>query len=95
MVSIRSLNDDNDPGQLTMRKFFPLVLGLVSILNGFAILGASNCQSVSFDGQGSRVAAAQCFADSRGALPAWMAGTGMVLIGCLVILMGIKRNRRS
>jgi hypothetical protein len=78
-----------------MGKLVGLVLGAVAIFNGFAVLAAEDCQSVSFDGQGSRVAVAQCFADSSGALPAWMAGLGMVLIGGFVILMGVKRNRRS
>jgi hypothetical protein len=78
-----------------MGRILFIIFGSVSVFNGFAILGASDCQSVSFDGQGSRIAAAQCFADSSGALPAWVAAVGMVLIGGLVILMGIKRNRRS
>ena len=78
-----------------MGKILFVIFGSVSIFNGIAILGASDCQSVSFDGQGSRVAAAQCFADSSGALPAWMAGLGMVLIGGFVILIGIRRNGRS
>lgn len=74
-----------------MRKVIAIIFGSVSIFNGFAILGATDCKSVSFDGQGSRVAVAQCFADSSGVLPAWMAGIGMVLIGGFVIYIGIKR----
>ena len=74
-----------------MGKIISIILGSVTIFNGFAILGASNCQSVSFDGQGSRVAVAQCFADSSGVLPAWVAGLGMVLVGGFVIFIGIKR----
>lgn len=74
-----------------MGKIISIIFGSVAIFNGFAILGASNCQSVSFDGQGSRVAVAQCFADSSGVLPAWVAGMGMVLVGGFVIFIGIKR----
>lgn len=74
-----------------MGKIISMIFGSVAIFNGFAILGASNCQSVSFDGQGSRVAVAQCFADSSGVLPAWVAGMGMVLVGGSVIFIGIKR----
>lgn len=75
-----------------MTKVISVIFGLISIFNGFAVLGASDCQSVSFDGQGSRVAAVQCFADSSGVLPAWMAGVGMVLIGVLIIFISVKRK---
>lgn len=74
-----------------MGKIVYTIFGSFAIFGGFAILGASKCQSVSFDGQGSRVAIAQCFADSSGALPAWVAGMGMVLVGSFIIFIGIKR----
>ena len=74
-----------------MGKILFIIFGSVSIFNGIAILSASDCQSVSFDGQGSRVAAAQCFADSSGALPAWLAGVGMVLLGIVIGVVAIKR----
>ena len=74
-----------------MGRIIGLILGGVAAINGIAILIASDCESVSFDGQGSRVAVAQCFADSSGALPAWLAGVGMLLIGSFIAFIGIKR----
>ena len=74
-----------------MGRIIGLILGAVSAFNGIAILTASECESVSFDGRGSRVAVAQCFADSSGALPAWLAGVGMVLLGIVIAVVAIKR----
>jgi hypothetical protein len=74
-----------------MGRITGLILGGVAAFNGIAILAASDCESVSFDGRGSRVAVAQCFADSSGALPAWLAGVGMVLIGGAIAFIGFKR----
>ena len=74
-----------------MGRIIGLILGGVAAFNGIAILAASDCESVSFDGQGSRVAVAQCFADSSGALPAWLAGVGMVLLGIVIGVVAIKR----
>ena len=74
-----------------MGRIIGLILGGISAFNGIAILTASECGSVSFDGQGSRVAVAQCFADSSGALPAWLAGIGMVLLGVVIGVVAIKR----
>jgi hypothetical protein len=34
---------------------------------------------------------AQCFADSSGALPAWLAGVGMVLLGVAIGAFVLKR----
>jgi len=74
-----------------MGRIIGLILGGVAAFNGIAILIASDCESVSFDGQGSRVAVAQCFADSSGALPAWLAGVGMVLLGVAIGAFALKR----
>jgi hypothetical protein len=74
-----------------MGRVIGLILGGLAAFNGIAILTASECESVSFDGQGSRVAVAQCFADSSGALPAWVAGFGMLLLGGFIIFIGVKR----
>jgi len=74
-----------------MGKLVGLVLGAVAIFNGFAVLAAKDCQSVSFDGQGSRVAVAQCFADSTGAIPGWLAGVGMIMVGALIGLFSFRR----
>lgn len=74
-----------------MRRLIGLILGGITAFNGIAILTANECESVSFDGQGSRVAVAQCFADSSGALPAWFAGFGMLSIGGFIAFIGLKR----
>ncbi len=74
-----------------MGRIIGLILGGVAAFNGIAILTASDCESVSFDGQGSRVAVVQCFADSSGALPAWLAGVGMLLVGGFIAFIGVNR----
>jgi hypothetical protein len=61
------------------------------VFYGFKVLSADNCESISFDGQGGRVAIAQCFADNSGVLPAWLAGIGMILVGVIVGFLAIKR----
>lgn len=74
-----------------MGRIIGFILGCIAAFNGVAILTASECKSVSFDGQGGRVAVAQCFADSSGALPAWLAGLGMVVLGVVIGVVAIKR----
>ena len=73
-----------------MRKLIGLILGGVAAFNGVALLIAENCETVSFEGQGSRVAIAQCFADSSGALPNWLAGVGMILVGALIATLSLR-----
>ena len=74
-----------------MRRLVGLAFGGFAVFNGLKVLTADNCESISFDGQGGRVAIAQCFADNSGALPAWIAGTGMIRVGGIVGLLAIKR----
>jgi hypothetical protein len=74
-----------------MRRIIGLAFGGFAVFNGLKVLAANNCESISFDGQGGRVAIAQCFADNSGALPAWLAGIGMILVGGIVGLLAIKR----
>lgn len=73
-----------------VRKLVGLILGGVAVFNGIAIIAADNCETVSFAGQGSRVAIAQCFADSSGALPGWLAGLGMILVGVIIAIFSVK-----
>ncbi len=73
-----------------VRKLIGLTLGGVAVFNGIAILVANDCKTVSFDGQGSRVAIAKCFTDSRGALPGWLAGTGIILVGVIITILSVK-----
>ena len=54
-----------------IRKLIGLIRGGIAAFNGVALLVAEDCQTVSFDGQGSRVAIAECFTDSQGAQPGW------------------------
>ena len=75
---------------LAMRKLIGLILGGVAAFNGVALLVAEDCETVSFDGQVSRVAIAQCFADSSGALPGWLAGAGMVVVGVLIATFSFR-----
>jgi hypothetical protein len=74
-----------------MRRLVGLAFGGFAAFNGLKVLTADNCESISFDGQGGRVAIAQCFADNSGALPAWLAGIGMILVGVIVGFLAIKR----
>ena len=74
-----------------MRRLVGLAFGGFAVFNGLKVLTADNCESISFDGQGGRVAIAQCFADNSGVLPAWLAGIGMILVGAIVGLLAIKR----
>ena len=74
-----------------MGRIIGMIFGGISIFNGIAILTTSDCQSVSFAGKGSRVAVAQCFADSSGALPGWLAGFGMIVVGGVIGLIAVKR----
>ena len=74
-----------------MRRIIGLAFGGFAVFNGFKVLTADNCESISFDGQGGRVAIAQCFADNSGVVPAWLAGIGMILVGAIVGLLAIKR----
>jgi hypothetical protein len=74
-----------------MRRIVGLAFGGFAVFNGLKVLTADNCESISFDGQGGRVAIAQCFADNSGVLPAWLAGIGMILVGVIVGLLAIKR----
>jgi len=78
-----------------MGRLVGLVFGLIAIVNGLRVLFASNCSSVSFgSGGGSRVAIAQCFSDSSGAIPSWLAGIGMILVG-FAILSGMAKSQLS
>jgi len=74
-----------------MRTFLFVVGALLFAYNGGGILLADNCDSVSFDGQGGRVATAVCYSDGSGALPAWLAGIGMLVIAALFAFIALRR----
>lgn len=56
-------------------------------------MAQTDSNSVSFDGQGGRVAAVVCSADDSGALPAGPAGAGLIALGGGVIWVGFRRVR--
>jgi hypothetical protein len=73
-----------------MRALIGLGLGIFSIVNGFRVLFADDCATVSSSRAGGRtMAAMQCYADNSGAIPAWVAGLGAILLGFIVIGIGI------
>jgi hypothetical protein len=75
-----------------MGKIIGAILGLVAIINGISVLTDSNCDSVSFGGQGGgRVMVANCFTDGSGAIPSSVAGLGMIVLGGLIALFSLKQ----
>jgi len=72
-----------------MRQLISLVVAGFAIVNGFRVIFADDCSTVSFDAVGGRYASAiQCYADNSGAVPAWVAGGGVILFGLIVLLIG-------
>lgn len=77
-----------------MRKLIAAVVAGFAVVNGFRILFASDCQSVSFDAVGGRrVSAVMCFADDSGVVPGWLAGVGLIVFGLLVLAIGFAPRR--
>ena len=77
-----------------MRRLVGLVAAVLAVVNGIGILTADNCMSISFDGEaGGRVMAAVCYPDSQGALPAWIAGLGLIVVGLVVGFIAITPRR--
>lgn len=74
-----------------MRRIFFVVAGGLALLTGFRVLAEPNCNSVSFDGQGGRVASVVCSADDSGAVPAGLAGIGLIALGGGVVWLGLRR----
>lgn len=78
-----------------MRRLLPLVAAVLFVVNGCGVLTADECASVSFDGEaGGRVMAAVCYPDAQGALPAWVAGLGMIVIGVIIGLFVLAPRGR-
>lgn len=77
-----------------MRQLFSLVVAGFAIVNGFRILFAEDCATVSFSTVGGRYASAmQCYADNGGVVPAWVAGAGVILFGFIVLGIGFSGGR--
>jgi hypothetical protein len=76
-----------------MGRLIGLVLGGLAIVNGLGVLFDEACNSVSFGGQGGgRVLVATCFGDSSGALPGFVAGLGMALLGAVIVVVSVRRR---
>jgi len=75
-----------------MRRVLFVIAGGLALLTGFRVLAEPDCDSVSFDGQGGRIATVVCSADESGALPAGLAGIGLIALGGGVIWFGLRRG---
>ena len=72
-----------------MRKLIAVIVAGVAIVNGFRILSADDCRTVSFDAVGGRrVSAVVCFADDSGVVPGWLVGLGLVVFGLMALAVG-------
>ena len=89
-LTVRTNNRD-ERGEL-MSKIIGIILGGMAALMGIAILVANNCASVSLSGGEKRLAVVQCFSDSKGAVPAWAAGYGLIIVGVLLAFVSIRRD---
>lgn len=77
-----------------MRKLVALVVAGFAVVNGFRVLFADDCSSVSFRTVGGRYASSlQCYADGSGGVPGWLAGVGLILFGGLVLAIGFRAGR--
>lgn len=74
-----------------MGRLLMLVGSVLFVVNGIGLFFADNCSTVSFDGEGGgRVMTAVCYADSQGAIPAWLAALVMVGIGALLARFAVR-----
>ena len=79
-----------------MRRLLWIIAAGLSGIAGVRILGEPACQSVSFGRAGGRrVNAMSCFADDSGALPAELAGIGLLVIAVIVIALAFRRPRQA
>lgn len=77
-----------------MRRIFWVIAAGFGLLSGIRILSEPACESVSFGRAGGRrVSVVSCYPDSSGALPAGLAGVGLIAVAVLVIFLAFKRPR--
>lgn len=76
-----------------MRRIIFVVVGGLALVTGFRVLAAPDCETVSFDGQGGRVALVVCHPDDTGVLPSTLVGLGLVVAGGAVVLTTVRRRR--
>jgi len=60
--------------------------GITFIVTGFGVLGDPNCETVSFSGL--HAVTTTCYADSSGAIPAWLGGLLSIIAGLILIGFG-------
>lgn len=77
-----------------VRRLIWIVSAGFAAVSGIQILSEPSCESVSFGRAGGRrVSAATCFSDSSGALPANLAGLGLILLALIVLAVALRRPR--
>ena len=80
----------------TLALSLSLLVGALAVFNGFRILLAEECKSVSFDSVGGRrVSVAQCFADDSGVMPAWLVSTGLIVFGIVVLAVALTKFQKQ
>ena len=75
-----------------MRRLLLLVAGGLAIVTGFRVLTNPDCNTVSFDGQGGRIAVLVCAPDDSGALPGNATGAVMLVLGIAVAGTALRRR---
>lgn len=78
-----------------MFRFLPLVLAVMFAVAGFNVFGTAGCESVSFDYRGARIFTIECFPYASGAVPADLAGTGLLAGSGLMAWIWRKFRRRA
>lgn len=76
-----------------MFRFLPLVGAVMFAIAGFNVFGTAGCESVSFDYRGARIFTIECYPDASGAVPAGLAGTGLLAGSSLMAWIWWKFRR--
>lgn len=76
-----------------MRRALWALGAAITFITGIGILSAPECESVSFSrAGGQRVSTVSCFADQSGAVPAWLAGVGLLAVAVIFILLSSRKS---
>ena len=74
-----------------MRRFLWTAASAITLFSGIRVLTEPGCESVSFSRAGGRrVSALSCFSDQSGAVPAWLAGVGLLAIAALGVVIASR-----
>lgn len=77
-----------------VRRLLGIVAAGFAVVSGVRILSEPSCESVSFGRAGGRrVSAVTCFSDGSGALPANLAGIGLIVLALIVVALALRRPR--